>query len=32
MAKAIKVPTLQEMLDYNKLFSADPIHNRINDT
>ena len=32
MAKSIKVPTLQEMLDYQKLFSADPIHNCIKDT
>lgn len=32
MAKAIKVPALDEMLEYKKSFSADPIHNRINDT
>lgn len=32
MAKAIKVPTLEEMREYLKSFNADPIHNRINDT
>ncbi len=31
MAKAIKVPNLEEMREYLKNFKADPIHNRIND-
>lgn len=31
MAKAVKVPTLEEMQEYLKSFKADPIHNIIKD-
>ncbi len=31
MAKAVKVPTLEEIREYLKSFKADPIHNQIND-
>lgn len=31
MAKASKVPTYDEMLEYNKVYKADPIHNSIRD-
>lgn len=31
MAKAVKIPSLEEMREYLKEYSADPLHNRIYD-